>query len=118
MMKEVTIWHNARCGKSRATLALLKEHGHEPRIVRYLDDSPSAHEVRRVLDLLGYEPRALMRTNEDVYNELGLGDEHDDEALILAMVENPILIQRPIVICGNRVAMGRPPEIALAVLNS
>ena len=117
-MKEVTIWHNAQCSKSRATLTLLREHGHEPRIVHYLDDSPSANEVERVLDLLGSEPRALMRTKEDLYNELGLGDEHDDEALICAMVENPILIQRPIVICGNRAAMGRPPESALAVLNS
>ena len=117
-MKEVSIWHNAKCSKSRATLALLKEHGHEPRIVPYLDDAPSANEVKRVLDLLGSEPRDLMRTKEDLYNELGLGDEHDDEALIRAMVENPILIQRPIVICGNRAAIGRPPESALAVLNS
>ncbi len=117
-MKEVTIWHNAKCSKSRAILALLKEHGHEPRIVRYLDDSPRANEDKRVLDLLGYEPRVLMRTNEDIYNELGLGDEHDDESLILAMVENPIHLPSDRLICGNRVAMGLPPEIALAVLNS
>lgn len=69
-MKEVTIWHNTKCSKSRATLTLLGEHGNEPRIVHYLDDSPSANEVERVLDLLGSEPRALMRTKEDLYLEL------------------------------------------------
>jgi arsenate reductase len=116
MTKEVTIWHNARCGKSRATLALLKEHGHDPRIVPYLDDAPSAREIKRVLELLGVEPRDLMRTKESLYGELALADEHNDEALIRAMVKNPKLIERPIVICGDRAAIGRPPENVLTVL--
>ena len=115
-MQEVTIWHNAKCSKSRATLALLKERGHEPHIVSYVDDSPSASDVKRVLGLLGLEPRALMRTKEAAYDQLHLADEHDDEALILAMVQNPILIERPIVMCGDRAAIGRPPENVLAVL--
>jgi arsenate reductase len=116
MMQEVTIWHNARCSKSRSTLALLKEHGHEPSVVSYLEDVPSAHEITRVLGLLELEPRSLMRTKEAVYRELGLADESDDEALIRAMVENPILIERPIVICGDRAAIGRPPESVLSVI--
>ena len=117
-MKEVTIWHNAKCSKSRATLALLEEGGHRPTIVAYLDDPPSADELKRVLKLLGYQPRALIRTKEDLYKKLGLGDVHDDEALIRAMVENPILIERPIVICGDRAAIGRPPENVLKLLES
>ena len=116
-MKEVTIWHNAKCSKSRATLALLEEHGYEPRVVRYLDDSPSAAELKRVLQMLGYEPRALIRTKEALYQELGLADVHDDEALIRAMAENPILIERPVVIRGDRAAIGRPPKSVLSVLD-
>ena len=118
MTKQVTIWHNAKCSKSRATLALLQERGHELCIVPYLDDSPSVNEIKRVLDLLDFQPRALMRTKEAVYDELGLADVHDDEVLIHAMAENPILIERPIVICGDRAAIGRPPENVLAVLES
>lgn len=115
-MKEVTIWHNANCSKSRATLALLKKHGHEPCIVSYIEDSLSVSEVKQVLDLLGLEPRALMRTKEALYDQLRLEDEQNDEVLIHAMVQNPILIERPIVICGDRAAIGRPPENVLAVL--
>ena len=115
-MQEVTIWHNARCSKSRATLALLEERGHTPRVVRYLDEPPNADQLKHVLKLLGYEPRALMRTKEALYEELGLADAHDDETLIRAMAEYPILIERPIVIYGDRAAIGRPPESVLTVL--
>jgi arsenate reductase len=116
MTKELTIWHNTRCSKSRATLALLQERGHEPNIVSYLDETPNANEIKRVLGLLDIEPRGLMRTKESLYGELGLADEDNDEALIRAMVENPKLIERPVVICGNRAAIGRPPENVLPVL--
>jgi len=115
-MEETTIWHNAKCSKSRATLNLLEEKGLEPRIVPYLDDPPDADELKRVLGILGFEPRALMRTREAPYDELGLADVVDDEALIRAMVENPILIERPVVIRGDRAAIGRPPENVLKVL--
>ena len=115
-MKDVTIWHNAKCSKSRATLTLLKERGYTPQIVDYLNDSPSAQEIKKILKMLGVSPRAAMRTKERVYDQLSLADVHDDEALIRAMVDNPILIERPIVICGNRAAIGRPPENVLAVL--
>ena len=115
-MEEVTIWHNQKCSKSRATMALLEDRGLEPHIVPYLEDSPNADQINHVLKLLGIEPRALMRTKEAVYEELGLADMQDDEALIQAMVDNPILIERPIVICGDRAAIGRPPESVLKVL--
>jgi len=114
----VTIWHNAKCSKSRTTLALLRDQGHQPRIVSYLEHAPSAHEIKRVLDLLGFQPRDLMRTKEALYAELGLADESSDDALILAMVQNPILIERPVVIRGNRAAIGRPPENVLTLLES
>lgn len=115
-MEEITIWHNAKCSKSRATLALLEERGLEPTIVPYLNDSPNADELKRVLGFLGYEPRALMRTKEALYAELGLADVDDNAALIRAMVEHPILIERPIVIRGDRAAIGRPPEDVLKIL--
>ena len=111
------ILHNPRCSKSRATLALLREHGIEPDIMPYLDAPPDATEIARILDALGIEPRELMRTNEAAYTELGLDDPSlSREALITAMVEHPILIQRPIVLQGDRVAIGRPPEAVLDIL--
>ena len=117
MKQELTIWHNPKCSKSRATLALLRERGHEPRVVPYLDVSPTAEEIKRVLGMLGYQPRTLMRTKEAVYEELGLAEVHDDEALICAMAQNPILIERPIVIREDRAAVGRPPECVLSLLD-
>ena len=99
-----------------ARLALLQERGLEPRIVLYLSDAPSANEIRNVLNMLGREPRELMRSNEAVYRELGLADVTEDNDLVDAMVNHPVLIQRPIVICGNRAAIGRPPEKVLELI--
>lgn len=117
----VTIYHNPRCGKSRATLELLRERGLEPRIVEYLATPPDARRLKALLRLLGMSPRDLMRKGEAVYKEKGLNDPAlDDAALIDAMVENPILIERPIVVvkdaAGERAALGRPPEKVLEIL--
>lgn len=113
----VRIYHNPRCSKSRATLALLEERGIEPDIVRYLDSPPSAEELRQVLDLLGRSPRELMRKGEAEYRELGLADEGlDDDALIAAMVAHPKLIERPVVLANGKAAVGRPPESVLDIL--
>jgi arsenate reductase len=111
-----TIWHNPRCGKSRQTLSLLRERGVDPTIREYLKDTPDASEIERVLSLLRVEPRALMRTKEDVYKQLGLADVTDPTALIRAMVEHPILIERPVVIHDGKAALGRPPEAVLSIL--
>jgi arsenate reductase len=114
---QVTIYHNPRCSKSRATLALLEERGIEPRIVRYLETPPSATELKKVLKALGIRPRALLRTGEAEYRELDLGrDELDDAALIRAMLAHPRLIQRPIVIADGKARIGRPPESVLEIL--
>ena len=116
-MQELTIWHNPRCSKSRATLGLLEERGCEPHIVRYLEDPPSAKEIKRVLQLLGVEPRDLMRTKDSLYRELGLAKVQSASALIRAMAANPQLIERPVVISGQRAAICRPPENVLGVLD-
>ena len=111
-----TIWHNPRCSKSRQTLQLLQENGVEPEIVEYLTTPPNEAELREVLQKLGLKPRQLMRTKEAIYKELGLDAVEDDDALIKAMVENPKLIERPVVLSGNKAALGRPPESVLDIL--
>ena len=116
-MSDTTIWHNPRCSKSRQTLALLEERGITPTVVRYLDTPPDADTIAHVLDRLGMEPRELMRKKESAYRELGLGDEGKSrEELIAAMVEQPRLIERPVVLRGDSAALGRPPEKVLEIL--
>jgi arsenate reductase len=113
----VTIYHNPRCSKSRQTLTLLEEKGVKPKIVDYLKEPPSAVELKRILKKLGLKPRDVMRKGESVYAELGLEDKDlKDDALIARMVENPILIERPIVVAGDKAAIGRPPEAVLKIL--
>ena len=113
----VTIYHNPRCSKSRATLALLEENGAAPEIVEYLKTPPSRDELDRILTELGMEPRDLMRKKEEPYKALNLGDESlDRDALIDAMIANPILIERPVVVKDGKYALGRPPENVLEIL--
>jgi len=113
----VTIYHNPRCGKSRQTLQLLKDQGIEPVIIEYLKTPPTAKELDGILQKLGMEPRDLMRKSEAEYKNLTLGDaELDRQTLIQAMVEHPILIERPIVLANCKAAVGRPPENVLAIL--
>jgi arsenate reductase len=116
-MNRACIYHNARCSKSRATLALLNEHGVEHDVIDYLVTPPSASELSHLLDLLGMEPRELMRREESEYLDHGLNDPGlTRDALIAAMVEHPRLIQRPIVVANGKAAIGRPPEAVLAIL--
>ncbi|MCE3555730.1 arsenate reductase (glutaredoxin) [Pseudonocardia sp. RS11V-5] len=112
----VTIWHNPRCSKSRGALALLTERGVDPAVVRYLDDSPDRAALERVLAQLGTDdPRAIVRTGEKLYGELGLADA-DRDTLLDALAAHPILIERPIVVVGERAVVGRPPEKVLDLL--
>lgn len=117
-MKTVTIYHNPRCSKSRETLALLEQHGVEPQVVLYLDTPPSVAELKKLLQQLGFiSARELMRKKEDLYKELKLADETlSEEQLLQAMVANPKLIERPIVVKGGKARIGRPPEQVLEVL--
>jgi arsenate reductase len=113
----VTIYHNPRCSKSRAALALLRARGIEPRVIEYLVEPPDPAELDRILRLLELEPRQLMRKGESEYQALGLDDPKlDREALIVAMVAHPKLIERPIVLASGKAALGRPPEAVLAIL--
>ena len=114
---KVTIYHNPLCSKSRQTLELLVQNGVEPEIIEYLKAPPSKSELSEILDLLGLTPRELMRKKEHIYNEAGLTDDNlSDEQLIAAMIEHPILIERPIVLVNGKAAIGRPPESVLEIL--
>lgn len=113
----VKIYHNPRCSKSRQTLELLKEQGIEPEIIEYLKTPPSATELNHILEKLGLEPRDLMRKKEAEYKNAGLDNQSlDRQTLIDGMINNPILIERPIVIANGKAAIGRPPENVLAIL--
>ncbi len=116
MHDDIIIWHNPRCSKSRAALKLLEEHGITPKVRRYLDEPPSEAEIRDVLARLGKRPIEIMRTKEPLFRELGLSKESDDETLIRAMAAHPRLIERPIVIRGDRAVLGRPPEKVREIL--
>jgi arsenate reductase len=115
-MSDVTVWFNPNCSKCRTVQGLLAEKGVDADYVRYLEQTPSRAEIEAVLRMLGTDdPRAIMRTGEAVYKDLGLGAA-DRNALLDAMVANPILIERPIVIRGDRAVVGRPPENVLGLL--
>ncbi len=116
-MAKPVIYHNPRCSKSRETLALLEAKGLAPKVVEYMKEPPSADELKAILKKLKMAPRDLMRKGEAVYKELRLDNEKlTDEKLIGAMVENPILIERPIVVMGAKARIGRPPESVLDIL--
>jgi arsenate reductase (glutaredoxin) len=116
-MSKVEIWHNPRCSKSRAALELLKERGIEPQVVLYLEEAPARERIEAVLELLGVEPRELMRKAEEPFKKLNLGDpKRSRRELIDALAAHPILIERPIVIAGRRAVIGRPPERVLEIL--
>ena len=113
----VTIYHNPRCTKSRAALALLVERGFEPTVVEYLKYPPSKTELRKILQLLNMVPRDLMRKKETVYLENQLQDPTlSEDALLDAMISFPILIERPVVLVHGKAAVGRPTENILAIL--
>ena len=113
----IRIFHNPRCSKSRATLALLQERGIEPEITLYLESPPDAGELKSILHKLGLEARELMRKGEAEFREQGLAAESlTEEELIAAMVDSPRLIERPIVLAHGRAAIGRPPEAVLGIL--
>lgn len=112
----VTIYHNPRCSKSRQTLQLLRDNGVEPSVIDYLSDPPTASTLAAILKKLGLAARDLMRKNEAVYKDLQLSAVDSEEKLIAAMIENPILIERPIVLANGKAALGRPPESVLEIL--
>jgi len=109
-MSEATIYHNPKCSKSRAALALLQKRGIEPKVIEYLKTPPSAAVLRSIVAMLGIAAEQLVRKGEQVYKDLFAGKTLSDAQWIDAMVANPILIERPIVVRGKRAVLGRPPE--------
>jgi len=117
-MSEFTIYHNPRCSKSRQTLQLLQEHGIEPEIVPYLEQPLNKKQLRDLLRKLGIDARALLRRGEDEYRQSGLDDASlGEDALLDAMVAYPKLMERPVVVRGERAVLGRPPENVLSLLD-
>lgn len=119
MAARYRIYHNPRCTKSRQTLALLQEAGITPEIVLYLDTPPSTQELGQLIKQLGFSSaRQLLRTGEDAYKQLGLQNPATtDVQIIAAMAEHPKLIERPIVVKGNKAILGRPPENVLSLMS-
>lgn len=111
------IYHNPRCTKSRLTLAIIEEKGIDFEVIKYLENTPSTKELKSLLDELGMDPRSLMRSFEAPYKENNLSDESlSEDQLIQAMVDHPILIERPIVKTDKGIVIGRPPENVLAII--
>lgn len=117
-MNQVTIWHNPSCSKSREALNILQESGCETDVVKYLETTPTKDEITTALTMLGMNPRELMRTKEDIYTELNLQAEDDYDKLVDAMVENPKLIERPVIFKDGQAIIGRPTSIIAKFLAS
>ena len=117
MSDKIQIFYNPKCSKCRLTMDILNDKGVQMSVVEYLNTPPSAAVLNEVLDLLGLEPRELMRKHEAPYKENNLDNpDLSHEQLIQAMIDNPILIERPIIINGNKATIGRPPEKVLDIL--
>lgn len=116
-MSDIRIMHNPRCSKSRATQQILDDRQVNYTVVDYLKNPPDKARLKEILAMLGMRPRELMRRGEAVYTDKNLADENlDDDSLIDAMIENPILIERPIVIANGKAVIGRPPTNVLDII--
>ncbi len=116
-MSPIKIYHNPKCSNSRHALALLREHGHEPEVVLYLDTPPTRQELQDIIQATGVSARALMRSKEAIYGELGLDNpDLSEDALIDVMLAHPVLMSRPIVVTPKGMRLCRPPELVLAIL--
>lgn len=113
---DVTLWHNPRCSKSRAALALLEEHGATLTLRRYLDDAPSLEELQAAQAALGLSAIDMMRSKEPAFKALGLSKDMPDATLLAAMAQEPKLIERPIAFVGDKAVIGRPPDRVLKLL--
>ncbi len=115
-MPKIMLYHNPRCSKSRQALAIIREQGIEPVIIEYLKQPLSEGELTVLLGKLKIKASELIRYKESLFSELGLSRDSDESVLIAAMSEHPILIERPIAVCGQRACLGRPPENVLELL--
>ncbi len=112
-----TIYHNPRCSKSRASLEMLEARGINPTIIKYLDTPPDIAELTEILDKLGLRAEQIVRKGEALFTELGLNDKSlSNEEWIEVLAQNPRLIERPIVVSGNKAAIGRPIKRVIDIL--
>ncbi len=116
MSNKVTIYHNPRCTKSRQTLQLLRDRGVEPEVIDYLKAPPSRKTIGDLIRMLGCAPREVLRKKEKEYRAAGLSASSSEQEAVEAIAEHPVLLERPIVVCGKRAAIGRPPEQVLEIL--
>lgn len=114
----IRIYHNPRCRKSRETLEIIKNAGYEPEIVEYLQNPPSTAELKDLLDKMDKKPEEIIRKGEDIYKSGFKGKSYTDDEWIKILVENPKLIERPIVVNGDKVVLGRPPETVKSILKA
>lgn len=112
----VQIWHNPRCSKSRASLELVEDSKQDMQIYKYLDESPSINDIKDILAKLGMGAKELMRTGEDIYKDLNIKDIDDETMLVELLSQNPKLIERPIIIKGDKAVIGRPIENTIELL--
>tara|TARA_R110001583_G_scaffold16561_6_gene67783 strand:+ start:15987 stop:16352 length:366 start_codon:yes stop_codon:yes gene_type:complete len=121
-MTDITIYHNARCSKSRQTMAILEDVIKENttsnlNVINYLETPPNLATLKEIISLLGFtSARQLMRTGEAIYKELALKEQEDEQVLLQAMLDNPKLIERPIVLANGKAKIGRPPESVLSII--
>lgn len=114
---KIVIYHNSRCSKSRETLQILEDNNVDAEIIDYLEDPPSPQELKRIIAMLGVTARDIMRSTEPVYHDANLDDDSlDDDVIIDAICEYPALMQRPIVVAGERAVIGRPPSRVLEII--
>lgn len=112
----IQIYHNSRCGKSRCALDLLENSGKEFEVIKYLENTPSAEELKSILKKLNISAIELVRKGETIWKEQFKDQELSEEALIEVMVANPILIERPIIVNGDKAIIARPPENTLSII--
>ena len=118
-MNDITIWHNPRCSKSREALALAQGKQSDVKVFEYLNARPKAEELKTILKMLGFaSAREWMRTKEAIYKELKLHEEHDEQKLLEAMAAHPKLIERPVIIKGEKAIIARPPTLLKEFLES
>jgi arsenate reductase (glutaredoxin) len=118
-MSDIKIYHNPKCSNSRNALAIIREHGHEPEIILYLETQATRQELLDIIHATGGSARALMRHKENIYSELNLDDPSlNEDALVDAILAHPILMNRPIVITSKGTRLCRPPELVLDILPS
>ena len=112
----IRIYHNPRCRKSRETLEIIRNQGYEPEIIEYLKDPPTVSELKNLLDKMNMKPAEIIRKGEDLFKSNFKGKKMSDEEWLNVLVKNPKLIERPIVVSGDRVVLGRPPEKVREIL--